>query len=66
MRLAGPVTRKICGGDVGDGLWVDVDDLEVNAVSMMKDVREREEATVGRGNIPFCDQAPPAREREAP
>lgn len=28
MRLAGPVTRKICGRDIGDRLWVDTDDLE--------------------------------------
>jgi hypothetical protein len=27
MRLAGPVTGKICGGDIGDGLWIDTDDL---------------------------------------
>lgn len=41
MRLAGPMTREICGGDVGDGLWVDVDDLEVNAVSMMDEIGTR-------------------------
>jgi hypothetical protein len=27
MRLTRPVTRKICGGDVGDGFRVDADDL---------------------------------------
>lgn len=27
MRLSGPVTWEICGGDVGDSLCIDVDDL---------------------------------------
>lgn len=35
------MTREICGGDVGDGLWVDVNDLEVNAVSMMEEIGTR-------------------------
>lgn len=28
VRLAWPVTWEVCGGDVGDGLGVDVDDLK--------------------------------------
>lgn len=27
MRLSRPMTREICGGDIGDSLCVDVDDL---------------------------------------
>lgn len=27
MRLAWPVTREICGGDVGDRFQIDVDEL---------------------------------------
>lgn len=27
MRLSGPMTRKICGGDIGDGFSIDTDDL---------------------------------------
>ena len=27
MRLARPVTREVCGGDVGDRFQIDVDEL---------------------------------------
>jgi len=27
MRLSRPMTREICGGDIGDSLCIDVDDL---------------------------------------
>lgn len=27
MRLSGPVARKICGGDIGDGFRINADDL---------------------------------------
>lgn len=28
MRLSGPMARKICRGDIGDGFRIDTDDLE--------------------------------------
>jgi hypothetical protein len=27
MRLSGPMSRKICGGDIGDSFSIDTDDL---------------------------------------
>jgi hypothetical protein len=34
MRLSGPMTRKICGGDIGDGFSIDTDELGLLAFAV--------------------------------
>lgn len=46
MRLAWPVTREICGGDVGDRFQIDVDEPPAIKLRLRRNERRHDEWTI--------------------